>query len=74
MEVKLWRKRDIEIFWDFGKVIEDLYRWVYFDNWEYVLESFMKIFLDNCSGNDDFRLVVKWIWFKILVEVVIVVM
>lgn len=69
-EAKLRRKRDTETFRDFGQAIEDLYRRAYPDNREYVSESSMKTFLDNCSGNDDFRLAVKRTRPKTLAEAV----
>lgn len=58
-EAKLRRKRDSESFRDFGQAIEDLYRRAYSNNREYVQESSMKTFMDNCSEVEDFRLAVK---------------
>lgn len=69
-EAKLRRKRDNETFRDFGQAIEDLYRRAYPDNREYVSESSMKTFLDNCSVSDDFRLAVKRTRPKTLAEAV----
>ena len=58
-EAKLRRKKETESFRDFGQAIQDLYRRAYPDNREYVQESSMKTFMDNCSENEDFRLAVK---------------
>lgn len=58
-EAKLRRKQDKETFRDFGQAIQDLYRRAYPENREYVLESSMKTFLDNCSASEEFRLAVK---------------
>ena len=58
-EAKLRRKRESESFRDFGQAIEDLYRRAYPSNREYVQESSMKTFMDNCSSDEDFRLAVK---------------
>ena len=58
-EAKLRRKKNTESFRDFGQAIQDLYRRAYPDNAEYVQESSMKTFMDNCSEIDDFRLAVK---------------
>ena len=69
-EAKIRRKRDNETFRDFGQAIEDLYRRAYPDNREYVSESSMKTFLDNCSVSDDFRLAVKRTRPKTLAEAV----
>lgn len=51
-----------------------MYWCVYLENREYVLESLMNIFLDNCSVSEEFWFVVKWMCLKILDDVVIVVM
>lgn len=69
-EAKSRRKRDNETFQDFGQAIEDLYRRAYHDNREYVSESYMKTFLDNCNVSDDFRLAVKRTRPKTLAEAV----
>lgn len=58
-EAKLRRKQDKETFRDFGQAIQDLYRRAYPENREYVLESSMKTFLDNCSASEEFRLAVE---------------
>lgn len=58
-ESKFRRKQDKETFRDFGQAIQDLYRRAYPENREYVLESSMKTFLDNCSASEAFRLAVK---------------
>lgn len=54
-EVKMRRKRTNETFRDFGQAIEDLYRKAYPDNREYIKESSLKTFLDNCSEDSEFR-------------------
>ena len=53
------RKWVKETFRDFGQAIQDLFRRAYPENREYVMESSLKTFLDNCSDSDDFRLAVK---------------
>ena len=58
-EAKLRRKQVKETFRDFGQAIQDLFRRAYPENREYVMESSLKTFLDNCSDSDDFRLAVK---------------
>lgn len=58
-EAKLRRKKENETFRDFGQAIEDLYRRAFPDNRDFVTESSLKTFLDNCSSNEDFRLAVK---------------
>ena len=58
-EAKLRRKQVKETFRDFGQAIQDLFRRAYPENREYVIESSLKTFLDNCSDSDDFRLAVK---------------
>lgn len=58
-EAKLRRKQDKKTFRDFGQAIQDLYRRAYPKNREYVLESSMKTFLDNCSASEKFRLAEK---------------
>lgn len=63
VEVKMCWKMKIELFCDFGYLIVDLYWRVYLNNREYVEEVSFKIFMDNCSDNEDFCLVVKWIRF-----------
>lgn len=55
VEVKMRRKRTNETFRDFGQAIEDLYRKAYPDNREYIKESSLKTFLDNCSEDSEFR-------------------
>ena len=58
-EAKLRRKKESETFRDFGQAIEDLYRRAFPQNRDFVTESSLKTFLDNCSPNEDFRLSVK---------------
>ena len=58
-EAKLRHKKTSESFRDFGQAIQDLYRRAYPENREYVQESSMKTFMDNCSEIEDFRLAVK---------------
>ena len=58
-EAKLRMKKSSETFRDFGQALEDLYRRAYPNNREFVAESSLKTFLDNCSETDDFRLAVR---------------
>ena len=58
-EAKMRKKKHRETFRDFGQAIEDLYRKAYPDNRDYVQESSMKTFLDNCSEDHEFRFAVK---------------
>lgn len=69
-EVKMRRKRTNETFRDFGQAIEDLYRKAYPDNREYIKESSLKTFLDNCSEDSDFRYAVKRIRPKTLQDAI----
>jgi hypothetical protein len=57
-EAKLHHKES-ETFRDFGQAIEDLYRCAFPQNRDFVTESSLKTFLDNCSPNEDLRLAVK---------------
>lgn len=58
-EAKLRRKRVNESYRDFGQAIEDLYRRAHPGNRDFVEVNSLKTFLDNCSGNEEFRLAVK---------------
>lgn len=69
-EVKMRRKRTNETFRDFGQAIEDLYRKSYPDNREYIKESSLKTFLDNCSEGSEFRYAVKRIRSKTLQDAI----
>ena len=73
-EAKLRKKNQSESFRDFGQAVEDLYRRAYPNNREFVQESSMKTFMDNCSSNEDFRLAVKRMRPKTLQEAVTVAM
>lgn len=58
-EAKLRKRKSDESYRDFAQTIEDLYRRAYPDNREYVEESSLKTFLNNCNSSDNFRLAVK---------------
>ena len=51
-EAKLRHRKTSESFRDFGQAIQDFYRRAYPENREYVQESSMKTFIDNCSENE----------------------
>ena len=58
-EAKMRKKKQSETFRDFGQAIEDIYRTAYPDNRDYVQESSMETFLDNCSEDHKFRFAEK---------------
>ena len=58
-EAKLRKKKDSESFRDFAQSVEDLYRRAHPDNRDFVQESSLKTFLDNCCDTEDFRLAVR---------------
>lgn len=64
------RKRTNETFRDFGQAIDDLYRKAYPDIREYIKESSLKTFLDNCSEDSEFRYAVKRIRPKTLQDAI----
>ncbi|PJE78029.1 hypothetical protein CI610_03041 [invertebrate metagenome] len=69
-EAKLRKRKTDESYRDFAQTMEDLYRRAYPNNREYVEESSLKTFLNNCHSSDNFRLAVKRMRPKTLQEAV----
>ena len=69
-EAKLRRRKPNESFRDFGQVIQDLYRRAYPSNREYVEDSSLKTYLDNCSDSENFRIAIKRMRPKTLQEAI----